>query len=119
MSSKNLKNTKFYGLALALAIASACLLSQNVFANGDCNFLSQKYCSSDGMGVLFGDVLNVLKGAVYFAGGIGVIICGIVWATALDNEGRVGWAKRRLSEIAIGIVVFALFDVITGILGIG
>jgi hypothetical protein len=56
---------------------------------------------------------------VYFAGGIGVIICGIVWATALDNEGRVGWAKRRLSEIAIGIVVFALFDVITGILGIG
>lgn len=113
MSSKNYKNiTRLcsFGLLAAVFVGLVCSAKVSAAA-GDCIIL-QSYCDENGMANLFNDALEVLKGAVYVAGGIGVTICGVIWATALDNDGRVAKAKTRLSEIVIGVAVFAMFDLI-------
>ena len=43
---------------------------------------------------------------------IGIIFCGYIIMTARDNAEQITKAKRRLLEIVIGIVLWALFTVI-------
>ena len=57
-------------------------------------------------------VLSVMTGAVVVAGSIGIVICGILWMTARENETQVATAKRRLLEIVIGIIAWALISVL-------
>lgn len=52
-------------------------------------------------------VLNIFIYGIGVAGVIGVVIAGILYLTARDNEAQVATAKRRLFEIAIGLVVWA------------
>ena len=112
MSSKNYKNiTRLCSFGLLAAVFVGLVCSAKVSAAGDWIIL-QSYCDENGIAKLFKDALDVFKGAVYVAGGIGVAICGVIWATALDNDGRVAKAKTRLSEIVIGVAVFAMFDLI-------
>ena len=117
MSSKNKKIlARISCLAIVTAFAVNLLVATNTHAD-DCIVLS--YCGADGMTNLARDLLSTLKSGAYIAGGMGVLICGLIWATALDNQGRVGMAKKRLTEIVIGIAVLALFDAITRAFGIG
>ena len=57
-----------------------------------------------------------MTGAVVVAGTIGIIICGVLWMTARDNEAQVATAKRRLLEIVIGIVAWGLISVLINFL---
>lgn len=52
-------------------------------------------------------VLNILVYGIGVAAVIGVVIAGILYLTARDNEAQVATAKRRLFEIAIGLVAWA------------
>lgn len=53
-------------------------------------------------------VLNVLVYGLGAAAVLGVIIAGIQYMTARDNEGQVATAKKRLIEIVIGLVAWAV-----------
>lgn len=53
-------------------------------------------------------ILNVLVYGLGVAATLGVVIAGIYYMTARDNEQQVTVAKRRLYEIVIGLVAWAL-----------
>lgn len=53
-------------------------------------------------------VVNVLLYGIGAAAVIGVVIAGILYLTARDNEAQVAKAKTRLIEVAIGLVAWAL-----------
>lgn len=53
-------------------------------------------------------VLNVIVYGLGAAAVLGVIIAGIMYMTARDNEAQVAKAKTRLYEIIIGLVAWAV-----------
>lgn len=53
-------------------------------------------------------VLDILVYGLGVAAIIGVVIAGILYMTARDNEAQVTKAKTRLYEIVIGLVAWAL-----------
>lgn len=53
-------------------------------------------------------ILNILVYGLGAAATLGVIIAGIMYMTARDNEAQVAKAKTRLYEVVIGLVAWAL-----------
>ncbi len=53
-------------------------------------------------------VLNVLTYGVGIAGTLGIIISGVQYLTARDNEQQVTKAKSRIINIVIGLAVYAV-----------
>lgn len=51
-------------------------------------------------------VLNILVYGIGVVAVIGVVIAGILYLAARDNEAQVATAKRRLIEISIGLVIW-------------
>lgn len=56
-------------------------------------------------------VVNILSVLVGVVGIIGIVIVGIQYMTAGGNEEKTRKAKRRLFEIVIGMVAYALIAV--------
>ena len=104
--------SKYAMLASFFALALNAIIGINVFAGSgdDCAVL--KTACNGNLTSIFGDIESVLRTAVPIAGGISIMICGVMWATALDNESRVATAKKRLIETCIGLLVFGLWGVI-------
>jgi len=57
---------------------------------------------------ILGLALNILVYGLGVAATLGVIIAGIMYMTARDSEQQVAQAKKRLYEIVIGLVAWAL-----------
>ena len=53
-------------------------------------------------------ILSILVYGIGAAAVIGVVIEGIRYLTARDNEAQVAMAKRRLLEIVIGLALWAV-----------
>ena len=53
-------------------------------------------------------ILNILVYGLGAAATLGVIIAGIMYMTARDNEAQVAKAKTRLYEVVVGLVAWAL-----------
>ena len=53
-------------------------------------------------------VISILSVGIGVLATIGLIICGYLIMTARDNEQQVSKAKKRLLEIVIGIVIWAI-----------
>ena len=59
-------------------------------------------------------VLNVVVYGLGVAAVLGVVIAGIMYMTARDNETQATAARKRLIEIAIGLVAWAvMYGVLT------
>ena len=52
-------------------------------------------------------VLDILVYGIGVAAVIGVVVAGILYLTARDNEAQAATAKRRLLEIVIGLIIWA------------
>ncbi len=61
-----------------------------------------------GIFVVINIVLNVLMFGVGIAGTLGIVISGIMYLTARDNEAQMTKAKSRLINIAIGLIAYAV-----------
>lgn len=74
----------------------------------DTSILPGDWASGDG-GVMkiLGLILKILVYGLGAAATLGVIIAGILYLTARDNQQQVAKAKTRLVEIAIGLVAWA------------
>ncbi len=57
-------------------------------------------------------ILNILVYGLGVAAVLGVIIAGILYMTARDSEAQVAAAKKRLYEIVIGLIAWAVMFVI-------
>lgn len=53
-------------------------------------------------------VLNVLTFGIGIAGTLGIIIAGIMYLTARDDQGQLVKAKNMLINIVIGLVAYAV-----------
>ncbi|MBQ3306355.1 hypothetical protein IJH02_02900 [Candidatus Saccharibacteria bacterium] len=53
-------------------------------------------------------ILNILTAGVGVLGVLGLIISGVTYLTARDNEQQVAKAKSRILQIVIGLVVYAV-----------
>ncbi len=60
-----------------------------------------------GIGGLLKLVANIMLYGLGAAAVIGVIIAGIMYLTAKDNEQQVAKAKKRLLDVVIGLVAWA------------
>ena len=56
--------------------------------------------------------IDIFTGFIAVAGTIGIVIAGVMYMTARDSEEQVVKAKKRLVNVIIGIVCFALLDVV-------
>ena len=84
---------------------------------GDCtSILPGDWCNGEGgiMNIVT-LVVTILTGAVVVAGTIGIIICGVMWMTARDNEAQVAKAKKRMLDIVIGLVVWVLLALLANL----
>lgn len=60
------------------------------------------------IGGLLSLILKILVYGLGAAATIGVVIAGILYLTARDNEAQVTAAKKRLFDVVIGLVAWAL-----------
>ncbi|MBQ6355227.1 hypothetical protein IJJ18_02295 [Candidatus Saccharibacteria bacterium] len=56
-------------------------------------------------------ILNILTAGVGVLGVVGLVISGITYITARDNEQQVAKAKQRILQIVIGLAIFAVLYV--------
>ncbi|MDO4889134.1 MAG: hypothetical protein Q4A25_00350 [Candidatus Saccharibacteria bacterium] len=99
--------------ALLLAGAIGLFATSPVFAEGEnCveTSLFGTYCDDGtGSGIFFilEIILTVLTFGVGIAGTIGIVIAGIQYASARDNEQTIAKAKMRIFQIVIGMIIWA------------
>ena len=76
----------------------------NVLGNGGCAD------TKDGAGIsyILNIVLTILTFGVGAAGTIGIVVSGIQYMTARDNEQQMAAAKKRIVDIVIGLAVYAV-----------
>lgn len=61
-------------------------------------------------------VLQVLTYGVGIGGVLGIVISGIQYLTARDNEAQAAKARRRILEVVIGLIVYAVMYVVLNFL---
>lgn len=69
--------------------------------------------SSNGINEILKMIFTILTYGTGALGVLGVVVVGIMYMTARDSTEQVAKAKKRMLEIAIGLVLFAGFGVIT------
>lgn len=103
--------------ALLLASMVGVLATSPVFAaEGQCveTSLFGTYCddgSGGGIFFILEIILTVLTFGVGIAGTIGIVIAGIQYASAKDNEQQIAKAKMRIFQIVIGMIIWAVLYV--------
>lgn len=76
-------------------------------------------CGEDGIQKALALARNILSIGVGILGVIGITITGIQYLTAADDPAKAQKARRRLVEIIIGLVVYAVMFVALTWLGVG
>lgn len=83
-----------------------------VFAAGDCDVETSILPGNWGISDILNLVLNIIVYGLGVAAVLGVIIAGVMYMTARDNEAQVTRAKTRLYEVVIGLIAWALMYVV-------
>lgn len=111
---------KLRGILVAIAVAVGVLapmvpvvVSTPVAAANDCvdtNLFGCVQTDDEGGGIvrILKLVVSILLYGIGAAAVIGVVIAGILYLTARDNEAQVEKAKKFLFEIAIGLIAWAM-----------
>lgn len=94
-------------VAASVPVMTDCV-DTNLF--GNCSDGGGINTDSQGGGImkLLSLVVTVLLYGIGAAAVIGVVIAGILYLTARDNEAQMAKAKTRLVEVAIGLIAWAL-----------
>ena len=103
---------------LTATISTGILAAKPVYADddNDCTtILDNSWCNEkDGGGITeiikFG--ANILMWGLGLAATIGIVVCGVMIITARDDPAQVQKARKRMIEIAIGLVAWVLIEVL-------
>lgn len=92
------------GVAFAVPVFAACpegSVDTNLFGcvNGK---------DGDGIYLVLNVILTVMTFGVGILGTLGIVIAGIQYATAKDNEQQMAKAKMRILQVVIGMVIWAV-----------
>ena len=87
------------------------------------SILPSKWCeqgeNGDSLKSLLTVVLNVITAGVTVLGILGVVIVGLQYASARDNESQVAAAKKRILEVVIGLALWVLFGIVLNYIVLG
>ena len=67
--------------------------------------------NGDGIFLILNVVLTVMTFGIGILGTLGIVIAGIQYATAKDNEQQMAKAKMRIVQIVIGMAIWAVLYV--------
>lgn len=100
-------------VVLALGIGIPALAPANVYADcagAETSIINCEDSAENGNGifVVINIVLNVLTFGVGIAATVGIVVSGIMYLTARDNEAQMTKAKSRLINIVIGLAAYAV-----------
>lgn len=76
-----------------------------------CSILPQDICDGGIWGII-GLVIQILTYAIGVLATVGIVISAVQYTTAGDDPGKVATAKKRMIEIAIGVVAYAFMATI-------
>ncbi|MBR5621536.1 hypothetical protein IKW75_03610 [Candidatus Saccharibacteria bacterium] len=101
-------------MAVVLVFCAAIGLAQPTYA--DCGGVETSVIDCDdgaeeqggGIFAILLIVLNVLTFGIGIAGTLGIIIAGIMYLTARDDQGQMVKAKNMLINIVLGLVAYAV-----------
>lgn len=99
---------------LVSMVGLAIVASTPVFADScgsKCTgILPQSWCEGSGAGIIeiLGLILNILTAGVGVLMVVGIVISAVQWLSARDNEEQVRKSRRRIVNIIIGAVMWAL-----------
>ena len=100
-------------MAVAMVFCATIGLAQPTFA--DCGGVDTSIIDCDDTGENGGGIfailliiLNVLTFGIGIAGTLGIIIAGIMYLTARDDQGQLVKAKNMLINIVIGLAAYAV-----------
>ena len=84
---------------------------------GKCtSILPNAWCEGDdGIQQIIRLIIAILTGSIVVAGTIGLVICGVLWMTARENEQQVTTAKKRMLDIVIGVVAWVLLALLANL----
>ena len=88
------------------------------FGKTEANILTGCAESDDGIMCIIELVRDILSIGVGILGVIGISVVGIQYLTAGGNEEKTRKAKRRMFEIVLGLVVYAVLAALVSFLGI-
>jgi len=97
-------------------MVAASVLPNYSFADDDCASILKGFCGEDGIEKMLSLAINILTGLIVAAGTVGIIVCGVLWMTARDNQAQVEMAKRRIFEIVIGLVAWVMMGALINLL---
>jgi len=86
-------------------------------SEGACtSILPNAWCTGDdGIQQIIRLIIAILTGSIVVAGTIGLVICGVLWMTARENEQQVTTAKKRMLDIVIGVVAWVLLALLANL----
>ena len=86
-------------------------------SEGACtSILPNDWCTGDdGIQQIIRLIIAILTGSIVVAGTIGLVICGVLWMTARENEQQVTTAKKRMLDIVIGVVAWVLLALLANL----
>ncbi len=100
-------------------MASFCMVlavAQPAFASDKCvSILPESWCDESGGGGIKEIIklgANILMMGIGVAATVGIVICGVQIMTARDDPAQVSKARKRMIEIAIGLVAWVLIEVV-------
>lgn len=99
-----------------LTLASTAVYADNCVETSIIQTEDGKFCddsnNGDGIYRILNIVVNVLTMGVGVLGTLGIIIAGIQYMTASGNEQQMAKAKKRIIEVALGLIVFGVMWVV-------
>lgn len=106
----NLKMLATALLVVMLAGFMTTIITQPTMADCETAILPEAWCEDDdGIMQMVQFIANMLGAGITVVGIIGIVICGVTYLTARDNEAQVAKAKKRLMDVIIGLVIWILF----------
>ncbi len=99
-------------VALSVFLSSTIVTAQPAYAAEHTTILTscEEKEDDEGGGIfcILNIVLEVLTYGIGIAGTLGIVISGVQYLTARDNEAQMTKAKSRLINIAIGLALYAV-----------
>jgi len=83
-------------------------VSTSILGNKNNNGCYEETESGDGVYKILNIILNVLTAGVGVFGVLGLVWTGIQYMSARDNDQQLAAAKKRLLDIVIGLLIYAV-----------
>ena len=107
------KKLSFFVLTAAVcAFFATIAVTQPIYAECTTGVLPQAWCEENGIQTMLQDLVWIIGSLAGVVAVPFIAMAGFTWMTATDDPGKVQTAKKRILEIVVGLIVYALIGLI-------